>query len=104
MVAHGLSFGDYVGGRFATSLGWVAHMEGGVPVARGEDGDVVATGWADILGRLEAATDQEVDVHICRTWPAAEAMAAGQPFALRELAPCLLDLGRVYLAAIGPRI
>ena len=51
-----------------------------------------------------AARNQWVDLHIWRTWPAAEAVAAGQPFALPELAPFLLDLGRLYLEAIGPRI
>lgn len=98
MVANELSFGDYVGGRFAISLGWVAHIESGAPIARDKDGEPVALGWLEILRLLEpTAADKWVDVHICRTWPAAAAMTAGQPFALGELAPCLVHLANLYL-------
>ena len=46
--------------------------------------------------------DQWIDLHIVRTWPKALAIDSGQPFALRELAPLLTDIARVYLQTIGP--
>ena len=34
------------------------------------------------------------DLHIWREWPAEEAIAMGQPFAMRELVPVLVDLAQ----------
>ena len=37
-----------------------------------------------------------------REWPAEEAIAMGQPFAIQEVAPLLLDLALVYLDTVWP--
>ena len=42
------------------------------------------------------------DLHIWREWPAADAIAMGQPFALRAVAPVLEDLARVDLETVWP--
>lgn len=99
MGQHGLAFGDYVtGGRYKESLGWTARIEDDRPVARDADGAVVATGWAELIGALRAVpAERWLDLHLVRTWPAADAIAAGQPFALRELAPILADIAPLYL-------
>ena len=54
----------------------------------------------DRLTKLDRTTWH--DLHIWREWPAEEAIAMGQPFALREVAPVLLDLARVYLDTVWP--
>jgi hypothetical protein len=43
----------------------------------------------DVLEAL--APDQWVDLRIVRSWPAATVIEAGQPFAIRKLAPLRLD-------------
>ena len=71
--------------------------------ARLEDGRRLGTGWDalfDRLTRLDRTTWHDLD--IWREWPAEEAIAMGQPFALREVAPVLLDLARVYLDTVWP--
>lgn len=104
MAKHGLSLGDYVGGRFSAVLGWVARLEEGTPVARDASGQAAASGWDEIGAALAAAPpDQWIDVHLWRTWPAEEAIAASQPFALEKLAPCLIDLARLYVQALGSK-
>jgi hypothetical protein len=104
MTHHGLSFGDYAaGGRYTQTLGWVAKLEDGVPVAR-RGQRALARGWDELAASLAAAPkDKWVDLHLWRTWPADEAIAAGQPFAMRELMPVLVDLGRIYLDVIARR-
>jgi hypothetical protein len=104
MERHGLAFGDYPGHRFAKALGWSAVIEEGEIVARDAGGSQVASGWEEVLGRIAGvAPDEWIDLHLVRTWSAEVAIGAGQPFALRELAPVLRDLGALYLAALrGP--
>ena len=82
--------------------------------ARVEDGELVlhktgggrrlASGWDALLDRLTTLDRTKWhDLHIWREWPAEEAIAMGQPFALREVAPGLTDLARVYLDMVWPR-
>ena len=42
------------------------------------------------------------DLHVWREWPAEEAIAMGQPSALREVVPVLVDLAHVYLDTLWP--
>ncbi len=99
MRDHDLAFGDYTnGGRYKLSLGWTARIEGEEPVARSEDGQVQATGWEEIAAQLRDAPMTEwLDLHLVRTWPAMEAIEAGQPFAMRAIAPVLADIAPLYL-------
>ena len=98
MRRHSLAMGDYAVGRFKETLGWIARIEGDEPVARDYGGAIAATGWGEILESLVAtAPESWIDLHIVRTWPADEAISAGQPFAVRELAPVLNDLAVLYL-------
>lgn len=102
--------GDYIGGRFTKAgalLGFTGQLEDGRLVLRSPDDRVLAEGWDGLLGLLEALpAGIWHDFHIWREWPAAEAIGIGQPFALRELVPVLIDLARVYLdvvAGLHPR-
>jgi hypothetical protein len=104
MATHGLTFGEYVSGRFLPNLGWTAHLEDGVPVARDNSRIPIAHGWDEIVAKLRSIpADQEIGLHIWRTWPAGDAIEGGQPFALRQIAPCLIDLAGLYLEALGPK-
>lgn len=103
MVRHSLALGDYTWGRYTRTLGWVARIEDGTAIARSDSGGVLASGWPAIIEAIAAVPREAwIDLHIARTWPAGSAIEAGQPFALRELAPLLTDLARVYLRTIGP--
>ena len=53
------------------------------------------------MAALEAVVAQH-DLHVWGEWPAEEAIAMRQPFALREAAPVLGDLARVYLDTVWP--
>ena len=108
MVArHDLRIGDYIGGGFTPKgavMGFRARLEDGELVLRKTDGGRrLATGWDALLDRL-STLDRTTwhDLHIWREWPAEEAIAMGQPFALREVAPVLVDLARVYLDTVWP--
>ena len=50
------------------------------------------------LSKLDRRTRH--DLHLRRVWPAEQAIAMGQPFALREVAPVLLELAQVYLDTV----
>ena len=104
MEKHGLRFGDYGSARYTTTLGWSALIEAGVLIARDATGEEVARGWDAVIALLrEAPVDQWVDLHLVKTWPADDAIAAAQPFAQRELLPVLLDLAPLYLEMLDPR-
>ncbi len=69
-----------------------------------DGGRRIATGWDALLDRLaKLDRTQWHDLHIWREWPAEEAIAMGQPFATRELAPVLVDLAGVYIDTVWPR-
>lgn len=98
MARHSLGFGDYALGRFRASLGWTARIEADEIVGRQPDGTEVVRGWPALAEHLAAVPETTwLDLHVWRTWPAAEAIAAGQPFALNALAPVLRDLAGCYL-------
>jgi hypothetical protein len=103
-VAHDLRVGDYIGGRFnpdGAVVHFVGRLEDGALVLR--RGDVeVGRGWDGLVSALEALPNGEWhDLHVWRQWPAAEAMAAGHPFAVSVMLPVLMDLARVYESVIG---
>ena len=85
-------------------MGFRARLEDGELVLRAVDGcRRLARGWdalLDRLAKLDRATWQ--DLHIWREGPGEEAIAMGQPFALRAVAPVLVDLARVYLDTVWP--
>jgi hypothetical protein len=86
------------------ALALVGCLEDGELVLRKTDGGRrLASGWDALLDRL-SRLDRTAwhDLHVWREWPADEAIAMGQPFALREVAPVLVDLGRVYLDTVWP--
>lgn len=41
-------------------------------------------------------------LHVWRKWPAADAIAMGQPFAFRAIEQVLVDLAKVYLETMWP--
>ncbi|MEO8273418.1 MAG: hypothetical protein ABI620_05090 [Chloroflexota bacterium] len=102
---HGLKFGDYLGARFqadGATVGFVGRLEGGRLVLRDPGGEAIAAGWDGLLKALEGLPERRWhDFHVWREWPAAEAIAMGQPFALRELVPVLADLAPIYLDIIA---
>jgi hypothetical protein len=102
---HPLTIGDYVGGRFGNGggeVGFVGRMEEGALVLRDRRGQVMGRDWAALTSALrDLPLGKWHDLHIWREWPAEEAIAAGQPFALRSMAPVLLDLAAVYEAVVG---
>ena len=68
-----------------------------------DGGRRLANGWdalLDLLSKLDRRTRH--DLHLRRVWPAEQAIAMGQPFALRGVAPVLLDLARVDLDTVCP--
>jgi hypothetical protein len=102
MATHELRFGDYVGGRFTGSLGWIATIVDGVPVAVDLAGSELGRGWTAILELLRGVpSDVWIDLHLWRAWPGQTAMDLGQPFAARELAPVLADIARMYLRIVS---
>jgi hypothetical protein len=84
--------------------GFRARLEDGELVLRKTDGGRrLASGWEALLDRLLTLDRTKWhDLHIWREWPAEEAIAMGQRFALREVAPALVDLARVYLDTVWP--
>ena len=83
-------------------MGFRARLEDGELVLRATDGGRrIAKGWNALLDRL-ARLDrtQWHDLHVWPEWPAEEAIAMGQPSAMRELVPVLVDLAHVYLATL----
>lgn len=102
---HPLAIGDYVGGRFGVDgvpVGFTGRMDDGVLTLRSHEGIVVGRGWDALAGLLSALPEGVWhDLHVWREWPADEAIAAGQPFALRAMVPGLLDLAAVYEVVIG---
>ena len=104
---HGLRFGDYIGGTFwpdGEVVGFVAVLEDGQLVIRAPDGSILGEGWDALADRLAGLpVDHWHCLHVWREWPAEEAIAMGQPFAVREVLPVLADLAPVYLDVIGPR-
>ena len=108
MVAkHDLRIGDDIGGGFTPKcavMGFRARLENGELVLRKTDGGRrLASGWDALLDRLTKLDRAKWhDLHIWRAWPAEDAIAMGQPFALRETAPVLVDLARVYLDTVWP--
>ena len=102
---HGLRFGDYIGGTFRPDgevVGFVAALEGERLVIRARDRTLLGEGWdelADSLARLPV--DRWHCFHVWREWPAEEAIAMGQPFAVREVLPVLMGLVPAYLDVIG---
>jgi hypothetical protein len=104
-VRHGFRFGDYFGGRYrpeGATLGFVAELAGGrLAIRSSSSGAQMGEGWDSLAERLAALpADRWHDFHVWREWPAQTAIAAGQPFAVRELLPVLRDLARVYLDVI----
>jgi hypothetical protein len=106
VARHDLSVGHYLGGSFRPGVvpGYRARLEGGELVLRGiDDGAQVGVGWDALLELLRGLDPAEWHaLHIWREWPAEEAVAMGQPFAVHEVAPVLVDLARVYLDTIWP--
>lgn len=105
MTKHPLTIGDYMSGRFrpgAARMGFTARIEGEALVLRDSGGEQVGIGWEALADRVTALpADAWHDLHVWREWPAEQAIAAGQPFAARELEPVLLALAEVYLDIIG---
>jgi hypothetical protein len=102
---HPLAIGDYVGGRFGdggAEVGFVGRMEDAALVLRDRSGQIVGSGWKELGLALQALPEGTWhDLHVWREWPADEAIAAGQPFALESMAPVLLDLTAVYETVVG---
>jgi hypothetical protein len=107
VAQHDLRIGDDIGGGFTLKgavMGFRARVEDGELVLRKTDGGRrLSSGWDALLDRL-STLDRTVwhDLHVWREWPAEEAIAMGQPFALQEVAPVLTDLARVYLDTVWP--
>jgi hypothetical protein len=104
-MRHGLEVGDYLGGRFTeagATCGFIGAIEDARLVIRSrEDGGVAAEGWDGLVHLLEKLPATEWhDLHFWREWPSDEAVAMGQPFAHRALAPVLTDLARIYIEVI----
>jgi hypothetical protein len=108
MAARDLRIGDDIGGRF-TGTGVVmrfrARLEAGELVIRSTlpDEGVIGRGWealVDILAGLDIAAWR--DLHVWTEWPADDAIAMGQPFALRAMKPVLTALARVSLETVWP--
>ena len=107
VARHDLSIGNYYGGSFiptGSMTGFRARFEDGDLALRSpEDGRRLGAGWDAVLERLQDLDPAEWQVlHIWREWPADQAIAMGQPFAVREVAPVLSDLARVYLDTVWP--
>jgi hypothetical protein len=103
MSRHDLRFGDFVGQRFgpATQIGGVGSMEDGEIVLRDHSGSERVRGFAAMRHYLEQLpADTWHDVHVWRSWPAHEAIAAGPTFAREALIPVLEDLGRIYIGIV----
>ncbi len=111
MDRHRLRFGDYRGSTFGAApvaRPWVAALEDGEVIVRESlyPERVVGAGLdcvAECLRDVPEGTWR--DIHLWRSWPAQEAMAAGGAFASASMLPVLEDLARLYLrvvASAGP--
>jgi hypothetical protein len=102
---HDLRVGDYFGGRFSPGgdvLGFVGRLEDGELIVRSHEGRELGRGWDAFLARLEdLPASAWHDLLLWREWPADQAIEMGQPFALREIVPVMVDLARVYLDVIA---
>lgn len=82
-----------------------------VPEALGSGGaevvsfPVLASGWDDLIARLEAApTDCQWGFHIWKSWPKEVALAGGRAFAFEAITPVLRDLAGCYLDVVRAAI
>jgi hypothetical protein len=102
---HPLAIGDYVGGRFGrggAQVGFVGRVEGGELVLRDSAGVSRGMGWESLASIVATLPEGKWhDLHVWREWPAEEAVAAGQPFALHAMVPVLRDLAATYEEVIG---
>lgn len=93
MVRHDLRLGDYYGGRHGyagTVVGFTGRFEEGALVLRDPTGLELRGGWDALRDQLRLLpADRWHDLLIWRTWPAAEAIAAGRSFATDGLIPVL---------------
>ena len=86
-------------------MGFRASLEAGELVIRSTllDEGVIGRGWealVDLLAGLDIAAWQELPA--LTGWPAADAIAMGQPFAPGHRPPVLMALARVNLETMGP--
>jgi len=101
MVRHDLRVGTYIGGRSGVDgegVGFVGSMVEGELLLVDRNGSEVGRGWdrlVEILEGLPAAVWH--DLHIWRSWPADEAIAAGHAFATLEILPVLDSMMDLYL-------
>ena len=101
-----LRVGEYIGGRFdpdGATVGFVGQLEEGELVLRDPQRLEIGRGWESLRELLLGLPVGDWhNLHIWREWPADEAIARRQPFAVEEMLPVLRDLARVYLAVVGP--
>jgi hypothetical protein len=108
VAKYDLRIGDDIGGGFTPKgavMGFRSSLEAGELVIRSTlpDEGVIGRGWEALLDRLSTLDRTNWhDLHICGEGPAEKAIAMGQPFALREVSPVLVDLARVYLGPVWP--
>ena len=106
MALHDLTIGDYFATRVVHSdgrIGWTCRLEDGIPVTRDAGNHAVGRGWDDVVKGLGRAPLRSwANLHIWRSWPAPEAIAAGRPFAVEALLPVLESLTGVYLDIVEP--
>lgn len=103
MARHALSLGDFVGQRFGpeTQVGGVGRMEEGEFIFRDFSGTELFRGFAALRHHLEQLpTTTWHDMHVWRSWPAQQAIAAGPRFARDALVPILEDLARIYVGVV----
>lgn len=109
MERHGLMIGDFFAQKYENptepGIGGSGAIENGVLVFRSFQGEERFRGWESLRHHLEQLPgDEWHNLHIWRTWPAEEAIAAGPAFAGDQLAPVLLDLGATYLEVVKEAI
>lgn len=105
MARHRLQIGDLFSQRFQPEpdrqIGGAGRIDGDDLVFRSPAGAEVFRGWEAARHHLESLSAEVWhDLHIWRTWPADEAIAAGPSFATEALAPVLTDLAEMYLLVI----
>jgi hypothetical protein len=106
MRRHGLSIGDYRAGRFGADElkePFVANLESDELVIRATSNEalVIGEGIDDLRSLLEGIDPGSWrDIHIWRSWPAHEAIAAGGAFAHDAMLPVLEGLAKLYLRVV----